>query len=80
MNNKDKYTFSDFTTEHYRYLIKTTKKNYIFSKYHNFDKKSKFVIWRHDVDFSSHRALRLAQIEKEENVCATPYSLNYPIL
>jgi hypothetical protein len=33
------------------------------------------VLWRHDVDFSPHRALRLAQIEAEEGVRATyfPY-------
>lgn len=66
------YNFSDFTTSHYRDLIRKAKeKNYIFSRYHSFDKNSKFVLWRHDIDLSPHRALRLAQIENEEGVFST---------
>ncbi len=68
---QDTYNFSDFTVDHYRYLIQKTKENYLFSAYDNFDKESKFVLWRHDVDLSPQRALRLAQIEHEEGVIST---------
>lgn len=68
---KDKYHFSDFTTEHYRYLIRTAKASYRFSAYDSFDRNEKFVLCRHDVDLSPHRSLRLAQIEQEEGVIAT---------
>ena len=71
MTNQEKYNFEDFTIEHYRALIKKIKERYKFSFYHNFDKNIKFVLWRHDIDFSPQRALRCAQIEKEEGVKAT---------
>ena len=73
MSNKDKYKFDDFTTKHYRELIKKTKERYKFSFYHDFNKNEKFVLWRHDIDFSPQRALRCAQIEKEEGVMSTYY-------
>lgn len=74
MKNKEpleEFNFSDFTTSHYRSLLQKAKENYIFSRYHTLDKNSKFILWRHDIDFSPHRALRLAQIEKEEGVIST---------
>ncbi len=70
-NISSKYHFSDFTVEHYVQLIKAAKENYSFVGYNDFDKNTKFVIWRHDIDFSPHRALRLAEIEKEEGVRTT---------
>lgn len=69
------YNYSDFTLSHYRELIRIAKKKYTFSQYHSFDKGSNFVLWRHDVDFSPHRALRLAEIENEEKVKATYFFL-----
>lgn len=71
MSNAEKYHFGDFTTEKYRELVRTAKENYIFRNYTNFDKSEKFVLWRHDIDFSVHRAHRLAQIESEEGVNST---------
>jgi len=71
MNNSEKYNFDDFTIEKYREFLKLAKKNYVFRNYTNFDKSEKFVLWRHDIDFSVHRAFRLAQIEKDENVTST---------
>jgi hypothetical protein len=65
------YNFSDFTINHYIDLIKETKKKYKFSFYHDFDKNEKCVFWRHDIDFSPHRALRLAQIEANQGVKST---------
>lgn len=71
MNNSEKYNFDDFTTEKYRELLKIAKRNYVFRNYTNFDRSEKFVLWRHDIDFSVHRAFRLAQIEHEEGIYAT---------
>lgn len=67
----EQYNFEDFTLDHYRHLITETKKNYTFSSYSDFDKNARIVLWRHDVDFSPQRALKLAQIEHELDVQAT---------
>lgn len=75
MQNAEKYNFSDFTTENYRKLLRLAKKNYTFTTYQKHSEINKPIIWRHDVDFSMHRALKLAQIEKEEDVIATYYVL-----
>ena len=71
MSNEELYHFADFTTEKYREVINLTKQSYVFRNYTNFDKKEKFVLWRHDVDFSVHRSFGLAKIENEEGVSAT---------
>ena len=68
---KEQYNFADFTTTHYRFIIQQAKKNYRFSSYGNFEKGSKFVLCRHDVDISPQRALDLAIIENEEGVSST---------
>lgn len=67
------YNLEDFTEKNYRNLIIKTKKNYEFISYNEI-KESKFlnkVLWRHDVDISVHKSLKLAMIEKEENVKST---------
>lgn len=71
MTNELKYRFADFTTKHYRELIQEAKKKFTFSFFHEIDRKHPFLLWRHDIDFSPHRALRCAQIEHEEGVKAT---------
>ena len=55
----------------YRKLIKLTKKTYKFINYNNIKNKENVVLWRHDIDFSVHKALTLAKIEKKENIKAT---------
>lgn len=75
MNSK-KYHFSDFTENHYRYLLQLAKKQYDFTSYHSIEKITKHrIYWRHDVDFSLHRARSLAEIEAEEGVKATYFLL-----
>lgn len=74
-DNAKKYLFSDFTTENYRKLLKLAKEKYSFTTYKKHFAINKSVIWRHDVDFSMHRALKLAQIEKEEGVVSTYFVL-----
>ena len=67
------YHFEDFTESNYRRLIKLAKQNYVFIAYDQYrsDFTEKVVLWRHDIDFSPHRALKLATIEAEEGVKAT---------
>jgi len=67
--------FDDFTRESYLNIIKLAKNNYIFRNYLNFNRRENFVIWRHDVDFSVHSALRLARIESAEGVSSTYFIL-----
>jgi hypothetical protein len=71
-----KYDFSDFTIENYRKYIKMAGEKYQFRTYLNFDRQEKFVLWRHDVDFSMVQAVKLAQIENDERVTAT-YFLHF---
>jgi hypothetical protein len=70
-----RYHFADFTRENYRRLLRLAKEKYAFRTYGAFDKSERFVLWRHDVDFSMHAARRLARIEAEEGVRAT-YFIN----
>jgi len=65
------YYFEDFTEKNYRTLLGLAKKNYVFESFSNMNEEKKIVLWRHDVDFSVHRALQLAKIEYEEEVKAT---------
>ena len=75
MNNSERYHFSDFTRENYRNLLRLARQTYIFRTYTDFKRDERFILWRHDVDFSVHAARKLARIEAEENVSAT-YFLN----
>lgn len=63
------YFEEDFTEENYRKLVKLAHRKYRFLKFEEY--KQDGILWRHDIDFSVHRALRLAQIEREENASAT---------
>ena len=73
MTNREKYRFDDFTLDNYRRLIQLTKEKgfqFILHK-DEFVPERKDVIWRHDVEFEPDIALRMAQIEHEEDVIAT---------
>lgn len=69
----------DFTEEHYRELLRLAKRSYRLASFTDDlpdDKtEERRILWRHDVDFSPHRARRLAQIEAEEGVRATYFVL-----
>lgn len=71
MSNAEKYYFSEFTQDGYRSLIRTAKERFRFSTYTDFNRDEKFVLWRHDLDYSVHKALEIAQIEKEEGIVST---------
>lgn len=72
LSNEMKYRFSEFTHAAYQsYIEQIRSKGYNFSFFHNFEKDTKFVLWRHDVDFSPMRALKLARIEATIGVRST---------
>lgn len=65
------YHFEDFTEEHYRSLLRKARASWPIRSYDEFLCEGRGALWRHDIDMSVHRSLRLAQIEKEEGVRAT---------
>lgn len=73
MNYREKYKFGDFTIEKYRTLLLSAKENeFLFAFFyepHTAD--SKQILWRHDVEFSPFKALRMAEIENEVLVKST---------
>ncbi len=75
--------FSDFTETSYAELLDIAKRQYAFARFVS-RPEERHVLWRHDVDFSMHRALRLAEIEAEAGVTASyflyPRSLFYNLL
>jgi len=64
------YFYSDFTDENYRRLLNIAKNNYKYINVKDYRSEhiSKVIINRHDIDGSVHRAVKLSQIEKEENI------------
>jgi hypothetical protein len=75
--------FDDFTEASYRRAIDLALKSYAFSSFVA-PPSGRHVLWRHDVDFSVHRALRLAEIESAAKVKSTyflyPHSQFYNLL
>lgn len=65
------YHIEDFTRNNYRRLVKMAKEKYIFRFFSNFAPGERYILWRHDVDFSVHSARKLALIEGEEGVVST---------
>lgn len=65
----------DFTECHYRQLLGLAKETYRFARYDAIDWEARFILWRHDLDFSLNRAAALARIEAEEGV-RTTYFIN----
>ena len=61
----------DFTEGHYRLLLRAAKESYRFATYDAIPWGTRFVLWRHDLDYSLNRAAALARIEAEEGVTAT---------
>ena len=74
----------DFTISRYRDLLDVARRTYAFVKYESALEIKKGIFWRHDVDCSLNRALRLAVIESEVGVEATyfinPHSEFYNLL
>jgi hypothetical protein len=64
-------SYKDFTESEYRKLLRAANENYDFIYYNKYKDIGKKILWRHDIDFSIHRAFKLAKIEHEEGVIAT---------
>jgi hypothetical protein len=62
---------SDFTVDSYRELLVIAKQRYAFASYGAIPWGQRFVLWRHDCDYSLNRAHALARIEAAEGVSAT---------
>lgn len=62
---------TDFTEDHYRRLIERARQQYACIAFPDYRRAGRLCLWRHDVDFSLHRALRLAEIEAEAGWQAT---------
>ena len=69
--NLDQLSDNDFTTTHYRDLLRIALKKYDIASFTDHPFKENSLIWRHDVDLSLERSLALAKIEHEEGVKAT---------
>lgn len=74
----------DFTEDAYKKMLRLAcDKGYRFTQYHK-RSAERHVLWRHDIDLSAHRALRLAEIEAEVGVASTffvnPHSTFYNML
>ena len=65
----------DFTYSNYREFLKMAKSGWKICDYRNIDWAEKFIVWRHDVDYSLNCSLKLAKIEQEVGVKAT-YFIN----
>jgi hypothetical protein len=61
----------DFTETQYQQLLRTAKVSYRFATYDAIPWGTRFILWRHDLDYSINRAAALACIEAEEGVTAT---------
>lgn len=71
MSNATRYHFSDFTRDNYSKLLDLAKRTYIFRRYTDWSAGERFVLWRHDVDFSPQAAVKLAEREAAAGVTAT---------
>lgn len=63
------------TTEYQQILDKIHSTNHEFAKFSTPPKTDKYVILRHDVDFSLFEALRIAKLENELGVNSTFFTL-----
>ncbi len=74
ISNREKYRFDDFTLGNYSRLLDLAIENgYIFSDYSLCvmeQNTRREIVWRHDVEFSVHRALKMAIIEAEKGIKA----------
>lgn len=68
------YHFDDFTTARYRRLLELARARYAFEPFGT-GVDEPHVLWRHDVDYSLHRARALATIEAEQECRSTYFFL-----
>ncbi len=73
--NSTRYHFADFTRDNYARLLELALARYNFRTYRDHDRAQGSVLWRHDLDFSIHAAVKLAEIEARQGVIATYFFL-----
>lgn len=71
----ERFHFADFTWANYRRLLTLAKGVYEFRDYASIEQDGRFVLWRHDVDFSLRGALKLAELEFQAGTAATYFLL-----
>jgi hypothetical protein len=64
------WNFEDFTEASYRDIVAAAKARYAFEPFGT-DATGPHVLWRHDVDYSVHRAVALARLEAQLGARAT---------
>ena len=64
-------SWRDFTEDSYRRIVRAARERYSFEPFPGPHPDRPHVLWRHDVDFSVHRAVALARIETDEGARAT---------
>jgi hypothetical protein len=70
------HSYRQFTEDGYRALLRLAKERFAFGSFRDHrEAPPQTVLWRHDLDFSVHRALALARIEATEGVRATHFLL-----
>ena len=66
----------DFTYKSYEELIGMLRSHgYVIASYRDWQDHKRCAILRHDIDYDPQKALRIAQIEKEEGVRSTFFAL-----
>ena len=75
MTDVTDYHFDDFTDAEYRDLLRLAKSGWKLISFDEYRTPGRVCLWRHDVDFSIHRACSLAQIEAQEGIQATYFVL-----
>ena len=61
---------NDLTLQQYINLLNIAKNKFSFITYENISFGNNFILWRHDIDLSLNRALKLAK--EEEALCISP--------
>jgi hypothetical protein len=85
MTNREKYDFDYFTIDHYKEIVQLARDLGFAFILHKDDyvAERKDIIWRHDVEFSTDQALKMAKIEYNLGVKTTYFfqihSENYNI-
>jgi methionyl-tRNA formyltransferase len=70
--NSQRFHFTDFTHAAYRRLLQLAAQRYTFAVYDDIGHvPGPLMLWRHDLDFSVHDAVPLAQMEQDAGVIAT---------
>jgi hypothetical protein len=70
--------WAEFTESGYATLLDLAARRYRFASF-DAPGEAPHVLWRHDIDYSVHRAARLAQIEHERGLSSTYlFGLNMP--